>query len=123
MTARDAAFHGEIIRAMRDVATAIGLSEVRFNLRPLLTNHHAYGAYRVGRAVSRTFRFHEVENLYILPPTSYVDLEDDANPTLKSLVLSRYAMDDIVHALTASALGDISGVAGMPRPELIAGAR
>ena len=95
MSARDAAFHGEVIETMRAVATAIGMPAPAFCLRPLLTNHHTYGAYRVGKAVSREFLFRGTDNLYILPPTAFVDEDDDANPALKSLVLSRYAMDDI----------------------------
>lgn len=37
------------------------------------------------------------KNMFALPPLAYVDCEDDANPTLKSLVLSQYAMDAIIH--------------------------
>lgn len=95
MSAWDAAFHGEVVGTMRAVAAAIGLASPAFSLRPLLTNHHVYGAYRVGKAVSPQFLFRGTDNLYVLPPTAFVDEDDDANPTLKSLVLARYAMDDI----------------------------
>ncbi len=95
MSARDAAFHGEVVETMRTVAAAVGLAAPTFCFRPLLTNHHVYGAYRVGKAVSREFLLRDTDNLYVLPPTAFVDEDDDANPTLKSLVLARYAMDDI----------------------------
>ncbi|HYH65096.1 MAG TPA: hypothetical protein VD866_10420 [Urbifossiella sp.] len=101
MSARDAAFHGEVIETMRAVAAAIGLPAPAFCLRPLLTNHHTYGAYRVGKAVSREFLFRGTDNLYVLPPTAFVDEDDDANPTLKSLVLSRFAMDHIAERFAA----------------------
>jgi hypothetical protein len=100
MSARDASFHGEIIEKMRGVAGALGLKAPTFNLRPLLTNHHQYGAFRVGGAVSRTFRWEGLDNLWVLPPASYVDSDDDANPTLKSLVLSQYAMEDIANSFS-----------------------
>ena len=74
---------------------SLGLSAPTFSLRPLLANHHLYGAFRVGRAVSKDFLFNRADNLYILPPTSYVDVDDDANPTLKSLVLAQYAMESV----------------------------
>jgi hypothetical protein len=99
MSARDARFHGELVARMAQVTEAIGLRTPRYNYRPLLTNHHCYGAFRVGGAVTREFRWHDIENLYVLPPSAYVDLDDDANPTLKSLVLSQYAMDDVALAM------------------------
>jgi hypothetical protein len=102
MSSRDAAFHGEIIDAMRQTASVIGLTQPTFSLRPLLSNHHTYGAFRVGRAVGPDFQFCGVDNLYVLPPTSYVDLDDDANPVLKSRVLSQFAMDSIVHRFMES---------------------
>lgn len=101
MSCRDASFHNELVALMTSVANALGLASPTFSFRPLLTNHHIYGAFRVGKAVSREFMFSGFENLYILPPTSYVDVDDDANPTLKSLVLSQYAMDAIAARLRA----------------------
>jgi hypothetical protein len=95
MSARDAAFHGNLVSLMSEVAKSLGLSAPTFSFRPLLANHHLYGAFRVGKAVSKEFLFDRTDNLYILPPTSYVDLDDDANPTLKSLVLAQYAMESI----------------------------
>ena len=35
-------------------------------------------------------------SLFVAKATSYVDLDDDANPTLKSLVSGQYAMDGII---------------------------
>jgi hypothetical protein len=102
MSARDASLHGEIVEVMRQVAAAVGLKQPTFAFRPLLTNHHTYGAFRVGQAVTPEFRFQGVENLYVLPPTAYVDLDDDANPVIKSRVLARFAIDDIVHQLTST---------------------
>ena len=81
---------------MSEVAAVLGLAKPTFNLRPLLTNHHLYGAFRVGKAVGTDFRFCEAENLFILPPTAFVDENHDANLTLKSRVLARFAMDAIV---------------------------
>jgi hypothetical protein len=91
----DALFHAEIIQVMRDVAAALGLVNPHFCPRPPLQNHHLYGAYRVGKAVTEDFRFEGIDNLYVLPPTAYVDCDDDANPTLKSLVLAQIAMEAI----------------------------
>lgn len=96
MSARDALLHGELVEVMQGIAAAIGLKDPVFCLRPLLENHHCYGAYRIGGAVNEVFQFQGVENLFILPPASYVNLDDDANPTLKSVVLSQYAMDEII---------------------------
>src|SRR5579871_1728373 len=104
MSARDASLHGEIVAVMSEVAATIGLSEPAFNMRPLLTNHHLYGAFRVGKAVDSSFRFNGVENLFVLPPTAFVDADDDANPTLKSRVLSQYAMNAIVSDFTSERL-------------------
>ena len=81
-------------------AALIGLSKPRFSLRPLLTNHHCYGAFRVGKTVTNGFRLRDLENLFILPPAAYVNSDDDANPTLKSVVLSQYAMEEILDFLT-----------------------
>lgn len=102
MSARDAAFHGELVVLMGEVAATLGLSSPTFSFRPLLTNHHLYGAFRVGKAVSKEFLFDRADNLYILPPTSYVDVDDDANPTLKSLVLSQYAMEAVAGRFTSA---------------------
>lgn len=99
MSARDAVFHGELVAKLLQVARTTGVDEPTFTLRPLLENHHVIGAYRVGRAVTRDFRWRDCDNLYVLPPAAYVDCDDDANPTLKSLVLSQYAMEDIVRRL------------------------
>jgi hypothetical protein len=95
MSARDAIFHGRLVSLMAKVAASIGLSTPTYSFRPLLSNHHLYGAFRVGKAVSKEFLFARADNVYILPPTSYVDVDDDANPTLKSLVLAQYAMESI----------------------------
>ena len=81
---------------MQRVAGSIGLSAPTFAFRPLTTNHHLYGALRVGSSVTKEFRFQGIENLFVLPPTAFVDCDDDANPTLKSLVLAQYAMDAII---------------------------
>jgi hypothetical protein len=102
MSYRDALQHGEIIQKMFAVSTAIGLAEPTFSLRPLLTNHHCYGAFRVGEAVTEEFRFSECRNLFVFPPTSYVDLDDDANPTAKSIVLSRFAVDAMIDDLESA---------------------
>lgn len=96
MSSRDASLHGEIVETMQQAANAIGLSAPIFAFRPLTTNHHLYGALRVGKGVTKEFRFQGVDNLFVLPPTAFVDCDDDANPTLKSLVLAQYAMDAIV---------------------------
>lgn len=85
------------------MAGALGLVSPAFCFRPLLTNHHLYGAFRVGDAVSREFLFHRADNVYILPPTAYVEFDDDANPTLKSLILSQYAMDSVASRFSAAA--------------------
>ena len=127
MSARDAEFHGELVAVMGEVARAFGIANPTFSFRPLLENHHVYGAFRVGRAVDANFRFRAADNLYILPPTSYVDLDDDANPTLKSLVLADYAMDAVAARLDASFLGSGQhggSTANVPadsdRPQLVA---
>jgi len=99
MSVRDALYHGEIIQQMRFVAAAIRLDQPTFALRPLPANHHTYGALRVGTAVSKDFRFRDAKNLFVLPPTAFVDVDDDANPTLKSRALAQYAMDAIVRDL------------------------
>lgn len=107
MSARDAAFHGELVASAAQVADSIGLTAPTFSFRPLLTNHHLYGAFRVGKAVSKDFLFDRTDNVYILPPTSYVDVDDDANPTLKSLVLAQYATESIAKRFeTAPVLSD-----------------
>lgn len=111
MSSRDASFHGELAKLMTDVAQTIGLSNPTFSFRPLLTNHHLYGAFRVGKTVSKEFLLGGTSNLYVLPPTAYVDVDDDANPTLKSLVLSQYAMEGIAARLNTS-----SGVTGSTLP-------
>ena len=103
MSARDAVFHGEVVGKMLEVAAVLGLADPRYSFRPLLTNHHTYGVYRVGKAVTCEFRLQGTENLYILPPSAFVDVDDDANPTLKSLVLAQYAMDDIARQVATSA--------------------
>lgn len=97
MSSRDATLHGEIVEVMQQVAATIGLSNPTFSFRPLLTNHHTYGALRVGKAVTPEFRFRDLENLYVMPPTAFVDMDDDANPVLKSRVLAQFAVDDIVN--------------------------
>jgi len=102
MSHRDAQQHGEIVQKMIAVSTAIGLAEPTFNFRPLLTNHHCYGAFRVGEAVTKEFRFADCRNLFVFPPTSYVDLDDDANPTAKSIVLSRFAVDAMIDDLDSA---------------------
>src|SRR5205085_3147610 len=102
MSARDATLHGEIVEVMRQVAAALGLQQPTFAFRPLLSNHHTYGALRVGKALTPELRLRDVENLYVLPPTAYVDLDDDANPVLKSRVLARFAIDDIVRQLLSA---------------------
>jgi hypothetical protein len=53
----------------------------------------------VGKAVATDLRLCGIENLYVLPPTSYVDVDEDANPVLKSRVLAQYAMDAIVRRM------------------------
>jgi len=94
MSAQDAFFQGEIVQTMFDVASALNLTPT-FAFRPLLANHHVYGAYRVGSAVSSEFKLDGFQNLFVLPPSAYVDSDDDANPTLKSCVLSLRATDEI----------------------------
>jgi hypothetical protein len=95
-SARDALFGGEVIEEMLKVTTLLGLEAPQVNPRPLLQNHHLIGAFRIGGAVDETFRYREADNLYILPPAAYPDADDDANPTLKSLVLTRFALDAIL---------------------------
>jgi hypothetical protein len=99
MHADDVTLHGELAAHALSIAKAIGLKDPRICFRPLLTNHHTYGAFRVGKAVTQEFRFQELDNLYILPPAAYVDEDDDANPMLKSLVLSSFAMDAVARDL------------------------
>jgi hypothetical protein len=41
----------------------------------------------------------ECSNLYIGPPAAFFPHECDANPTLKSVTLAQYAMDDILQQL------------------------
>jgi hypothetical protein len=101
MSSRDAAFHGELITVMQQVAGALGLTQPTFAFRPLLTNNHTYGAFRIGKMVTTGFRLCGLDNLYILPPTAYVDVDDDANPVLKSRVLMQYALDAIIERLSA----------------------
>lgn len=96
MSSRDASLYGELIEMLQRVASVIGLDQPIFHLRPLLSNHHLYGILRVGRGVTPEFRMNDIENMYVLPPTTYVDHDDNANPTLKSRVLSQYAMEDVV---------------------------
>jgi hypothetical protein len=99
MSLRDMELHAEIARAMTSVAAVLGLHEPTFATRPLLENHHAYGLLRVGKGVDEHFRLAGFDNLYVLPPTAYVDEDDDANPVLKSRVLAQYAIDDVVRRL------------------------
>jgi hypothetical protein len=101
MSSRDASFHGEIVEVMQRVAASIGLTRPTFAFRPLTTNHHLYGALRVGKGVTKEFRFQEIDNLFVLPPTAFVDCDDDANPTLKSLILAQFAMDAILDDFAA----------------------
>lgn len=103
MSSRDAVFHGEIVAKLLQVAQAIGLEAPTLTFRPLLENHHVIGAFRVGRAVTPEFRWRDCANLYVLPPAAFVDVDDDANPTLKSLVLSQFAMEDILRRLEDTA--------------------
>jgi len=107
MSGRDAAFHGELVALMNEVAESLGLSAPTFSFRPLLAIHHLYGAFRVGGAVSKEFLFDRTDNVYILPPTSYVDVDDDANPTLKSLVLAQYAMESIAARSKCGLVGSL----------------
>jgi hypothetical protein len=99
MSQSDAMFCGDIIRAMIRVTNVLGLKDPNFTLRPLLTNHHCYRAFAVGESVTPTFRFVECSNLYIGPPAAFFPHECDANPTLKSVTLAQYAMDDILQQL------------------------
>lgn len=100
MSARDAELHGELVQMMNTVSNAIGLTDPTFSFRPLLTNHHCYGAYRVDKTVTKQFQLKDIENLFILPPSAFVDVDDDANPTLKSIVLGQYAMDELIARTT-----------------------
>lgn len=86
---------------MDALGQSLGLQDPTFRLRPLLANHHLYGLVRVGRGVDRRFAADGLENLFILPPTAYVDVDDDANPVLKSLVLGSFAAEAIVDALAS----------------------
>ena len=45
------------------------------------------------------FQFVECNNLYIAPPAAFFPHECDANPTLKSVTVAQYAMDDILRRL------------------------
>ena len=99
MSQSDAMFCGDIIRAMIRVTDVIGLKDPNFSLRPLLTNHHCYRAFAVGESVTPEFQFVECNNLYIAPPAAFFPHECDANPTLKSVTVAQYAMDDILRRL------------------------
>lgn len=103
MHREDAVLHAELVEQCLSIARVLGLDDPGICLRPLLTNHHAYGAFRVGKTVTSEFRFAELENLYILPPSAYLDDDDDANPMLKSLVLSSFAMDAVARDLMVQA--------------------
>jgi hypothetical protein len=109
MSRRDAAFHGEIVEVMTAVAASLGVAEPTFAFRPLLTNHHQYGSFRVGEAVDTGFRLIGTDNLFILPPAGYVDSDDDANPLLKSRVLAQYAMDAIADRFHKTAPSTVRG--------------
>jgi hypothetical protein len=99
MSHRDAVYHGQLVERMAVVSAALGLPEPTYCLRPLLTNHHVYGLYRVGAALDPTFQFRDCDGLYVLPPTGFVDADDDANPMLKSLVLAQYPAEAAIERL------------------------
>lgn len=99
MRPRDARLHAHLAERCVAIAEALDLAEPSICFRPLLTNHHCYGAYRVGKSVTSEFRSQHVDNLFILPPSAFVDVDDDANPTLKSLVLSSFAVDAVAREL------------------------
>jgi hypothetical protein len=101
MSKADAMFRGEIIKALTRVTDTLGLKDPNFSDRPLLTNHHCYRAFAVGEAVTSEFRFVECSNLYIAPPAAFFMHECDANPTLKSITVAQYAMDDVLHQIAA----------------------
>jgi hypothetical protein len=95
----DVCLHGEIAELMMRVAEAIGLPDTPLEVRGLLTNHHLTGVLRIGRHVTPGLAVHGVNNLYVLAPTAYPDVDDDANPTLASRVLNAFAGRAIAKAL------------------------
>src|ERR1043165_2082795 len=92
---RDLEFKAEIAGKMSEVASAIGIIIPELRDRPLLTNHHEYGLMRIGRGLTVNLAVEDLENLYILAPTGFVDVDDDANPMLKSRVLNSFAAQAI----------------------------
>ncbi len=98
----DVCFHAEIGTQMYKVAREIGLTDMHLTMRPLLTNHHLYGLFRIGKGVNTEFLLEGFENLYILPPAAFPDVDDDANPMLKSRVLTSYAVEAIAARLMAN---------------------
>lgn len=100
----DVRFHAEIGTQMHEVAREIGLTDMHLTIRPLLTNHHLYGVFRIGKGVKANLLLEGFENLYILPPAAFPDVDDDANPMLKSRVLSSYAVEAVADRLMANGL-------------------
>jgi RNA polymerase sigma factor (sigma-70 family) len=80
MSRRDAAFPGRIVTLLVAMTTSLRIN--------------ADGAFRVGEALTREFRWQGLDTS-LLPPAAFVDVES-ANPTLKSLVLARHAIDAVV---------------------------
>jgi hypothetical protein len=99
MTLRDAALHGRLVAAATRIAKALDLRSVTSAFREIGTNHHAYSALRIGHEVDENLVVFGMENLTVLPPTAYYNHACAANPSLKSLVLSEYAMEHIAHEL------------------------
>ncbi len=97
MSLRDSEFHGRIVRSMKRVCNALRVSSPSVFFRPIAQNHHLYRACTVGIDVDSSFRSMDTGNLTILPPTAFFDHHCDANPTLKSVVLAQYAMEDLAH--------------------------
>lgn len=95
MTTRDALLHGRLVAAADRVAKAVGVRSSTFTFRALTTNHHMYAAARIGREVDERFLVRGCANLTVLPPAAYFPHPCDANPTLKSLVGTQYAMESI----------------------------
>jgi hypothetical protein len=97
MSLRDARFQARIVQQMERVCYALRVPEPSVFFRPVTQNHHLYRACTVGFEVDHTFRSVDVPNLIILPPTAFFDHHCDANPTLKSVVVSQYAMEDLAN--------------------------
>jgi hypothetical protein len=79
----------------------LGIRSPSCVFREVTTNHHLYAALRIGHEIDKNFVVHGFDNLTVLPPTAYFDHACSANPTLKSLTLTQYAMDHIVRTAWA----------------------